>query len=84
MREGLDLRLRAEVLDDRGGSRTSGVLGFPTHSGQSLAAFAAGLDFRGLSGALLRPEIRYDRSSIAAFAGASDQWTMALTATLLY
>jgi len=84
LRQGAGLHLRGEVVDDFGGSRTSGVLGFPTHTGQTLAALTATLDIRSFAGALIRPEIRYDHSSIAAFADARHQWTMALGAALLY
>jgi hypothetical protein len=84
LREGLDLALRGDVLDDSQGARTSGALGFPTHTGQTLYSGTATLAVRSIAGALIRPELRYDRSDLPVFDGAEDQWTFALGAALTF
>lgn len=84
LRDGLDLTLRADVLEDRDGARTSGALGFPAHAGQTLYGFTGTLGIRAVPGALIRPEIRYDRSDIHAFDGAKEQWTAALGVAMLF
>jgi hypothetical protein len=84
LRENYDLAVRAEALDDVDGVRTSGALGFPAHGGQKLYGVTGTLAVRAIAGALVRPEIRYDRSDIAAFDGEKDQWTVALGAALTF
>lgn len=61
---GTALSLRADVVDDPDGARTSGVLGFPFHDGQTIWSATVTLAFRAWPGALVRPELRYDRSSL--------------------
>jgi hypothetical protein len=84
LRDRLDLALRAEALDDADGARTSGALGYPAHDGQTLVEMTATLAIRAIPGTLIRPEVRYDRSDIAAFDGERDQWTVALGAALVF
>lgn len=84
LRTGIDVALRADVLEDRDGARTSGALGFPALEGQTLSSFTATLGIRTLPGAVIRPELRYDRSDHAVFAGAKEQWTAAVGLALLF
>lgn len=81
---GYDLALRADVLDDEDGARTSGVLGYPAHDGQRLTTATATLNVRVFDGALVRPEIRHDRSTLDAFDGHDSQVTFALGAAFVY
>jgi len=80
----LDLACRADVLDDTDGARTSGALGYPSHGGQTLVSGTATLVVRAIPGALLRPELRYDRSSLPVFDGQRDQWTFAIGAAATF
>jgi hypothetical protein len=84
LRPGYDLALRADVLDDEDGARTSGVLGYPVHDGQRLTTATATLNIRVFDGALVRPEVRFDRSSLDAFDGHDSQVTLALGAAFVY
>jgi hypothetical protein len=72
---GIDLALRGDVLDDRHGARTSGVLAFPVLDRQRLSSATATLVIHHPAGALLRPEVRYDRSDNPVFDGHREQWT---------
>lgn len=72
------LALRTDYVDDRDGARTSGALGFPAHTGQKLASATATVNFRYAPQVLLRPEIRYDRSTLRAYAGHRDQLSAGL------
>ena len=74
-----DLAVRADYLDDEGGARTSGVLGLPANLGQRLGSGTITLNIHAWSGAMVRPEVRYDRSSLAAFGGKRGQWTGGLS-----
>lgn len=84
VREKVELALRADVLDDAAGARTSGALGFPALDGQRLASFAATLALRPADGVLLRPELRWDQSDVAVFQGAKQQLTWALGAAFTF
>ncbi|HKT58569.1 MAG TPA: outer membrane beta-barrel protein [Gemmatimonadales bacterium] len=80
----LGLAVRGDYVDDRNGARTSGVLGFPSNTGQRFGSATATLSVRSWQGILLRPELRFDRSSLPAFDGRQDQVTVALSAAYLY
>jgi hypothetical protein len=80
----VELALRGDYLDDRQGARTSGVFGFPTETGQSLGSGTATLNLRIWPKTLVRPELRYDRSSLPVFGGHTDQITFALSVAYLY
>jgi Putative beta-barrel porin-2, OmpL-like. bbp2 len=84
LRAGAELALRGDLLDDEGGARTSGALGMPAHDGQQLASLTATLGLRLVPGALVRPELRWDRSDREAFAGHREQWTAALGAAFTF
>lgn len=84
VRRDVDLALRGDVLDDAGGARTSRALGWPAHDGQRLVSLTGTLGVRVVPGALIRPELRYDRSDLPAFAGHQEQWTYALGAAFTF
>jgi hypothetical protein len=78
------LALRGDYVNDKNGARTSGVFGFPPNTGQRFGSGTATLNIRAWPNALVRPELRYDRSTIAAFAGGKDQVTVAMSVAYLY
>jgi hypothetical protein len=80
----LGLALRGDYVNDQNGARTSGVLGFPANTGQRFGSGTATLNIRAWPNALVRPELRYDRSTITAFAGGKDQTTVAVSVAYLY
>lgn len=82
--EKVSLALRADVLDDKDGARTSGALAFPVNTGQTVGSLTATLALRTWPRALIRPEVRWDSSSIDAFDGESDAFSFALDLSYLY
>ena len=64
--------------------RSNGVFGFLPNIGQKLGTGTATLNIRAWPSAVVRPEVRYDRSTLAAFAGKKDQVTLALGVAYLY
>ena len=83
----LGLALRGDYMNDENGARTNGVLGFPAfpaNTGQKLGSGTATLNIRAWPSAVVRPEVRYDRSTLAAFDGKKDQVTLALGVAYLY
>src|SRR5213593_4998832 len=72
------LALRGDYMNDENGARTSGFWAFPPNTGQKVGSATATLNIRAWPNALVRPEIRYDRSTLAAFDGKKDQVTAAL------
>jgi hypothetical protein len=73
------LALRGDYISDQDGARTSGFLGFPTNTGHYLASATATLNIRSWPSALVRPELRYDHSSLPSFDGENTQITFALS-----
>ncbi|HET8625028.1 MAG TPA: outer membrane beta-barrel protein [Gemmatimonadales bacterium] len=63
----IGLALRGDYIDDKNGARTSGVLGFPANSGNKFGSVTATLNIKAIRGALIRPEIRYDRSNLDVY-----------------
>jgi hypothetical protein len=80
----LGLALRGDYVNDENGARTSGSLGYPANAGHKLGSATATLNVRTWPNAIVRPEIRYDRSTLAAFNGKEAQVTFALAVTYLY
>src|SRR6266513_2737896 len=80
----LGLALRGDYVNDQNGARTSGVLGFSPNTGQKFGSGTATLNIRAWPNAVVRPELRYDRSTLQAFAGKKDQVTFALGVAYLY
>jgi Putative beta-barrel porin-2, OmpL-like. bbp2 len=80
----LGLALRADYVNDESGARTSNVLGFAPNTGQKFGSGTATLNIRSWPNAVVRPELRYDRSNLATFNGKKDQITVALGVAYLY
>ena len=84
----LGLALRADYVNDENGARTNlspvGPSGLPANTGQKFGSGTATLNIRAWPNAVVRPEVRYDRSTLAAFAGKEDQVTLALGVAYLY
>lgn len=80
----VQLALRGDYVDDRNGARTNGAFGFPANTGQRFGSATGTLNLRVWPHALVRPEVRWDRSSILAFGGNRSQTTFALGAALLF
>ena len=78
------LGLRGDYVNDENGARSNGTLGFPANTGQKFGSGTATLNIRSWPNAVVRPEIRYDRSTLQAFAGKKDQVTVALSVAYLY
>jgi len=83
-RPSLGLAVRADYVDDENGARTSGSFGFPANTGHKFGSATATLNVRAWPNAVVRPEVRYDRSSLAAFGGKKDQVSVALGVAYLY
>lgn len=80
----MGLALRGDLVGDENGARTSGSFGFLPNTGHTFGSATATLNVRAWPNALVRPEVRYDRSTLAAFEGKKDQVTFALAVTYLY
>src|SRR5213083_3485118 len=80
------LALRGDYVNDESGARSNGALGFPTNTGarNKFGSGTATLNIKTWPSAVLRPELRYDRSALAAFGGKKDQITVAMALTYLY
>ena len=73
-----------DYVNDENGARSSGVLGFPGSTGHKFGSATATLNVRAWPNAMVRPEVRYDRSTLAAFDGKKDQVTVAVGAAYLF
>jgi len=84
----LGLALRGDYVNDENGARTSlspiGPSGFPLNTGHKFGSATATLNVRAWPNAVVRPEVRYDRSTLAAFGGKKDQVSVALGVAYLY
>ena len=78
------LALRGDYVNDANGARTSGSMGFPGNAGHKFGSATATLNIRAWPNAVVRPEVRYDRSTLAAFNGKTDQASVALSLAYLY
>ena len=78
------LALRGDYVNDENGARTNGVFGFLPNTGQKFGSGTATLNIRAWPNALVRPEVRYDRSTLATFNGKKDQVSVALAVAYLY
>src|SRR6058998_3644501 len=78
------LALRGDYVNDENGARTNGALGFLPNTGQKFGSGTATLNVRAWPSAVVRPEVRYDRSTLRTFAGEKDQVTFALAVAYLY
>src|SRR3989441_3436669 len=83
----LRLALRGDYVNDENGRRSTvnGVgVGFPANLGQKFGSGTATLNIKAWPSAVVRPELRYDRSTLGAFNGKKDQVTVALAVAYLY
>ena len=85
----LTVALRGDYVDDKNGFRTSGVLGYPANARNKFGSGTLTLNIKRWASALLRPEIRYDRSNLAAFQDSDggvhkDQFSFALGMSYLF
>jgi len=78
------LALRGDYVNDENGARSSGTLGFPVNTGQKFGSGTATLNIKAWPSAVVRPELRYDRSTLAAFNGKKDQISVALAVAYVY
>jgi hypothetical protein len=76
--------VRGDYVNDKNGARTSGVLGFPANTGHRFGSATATLNLRAWPGAVVRPELRYDRSTLPAFDARKDQLTAALAVVYIF
>jgi Putative beta-barrel porin-2, OmpL-like. bbp2 len=79
--------LRGDYVDDENGARSamnSVGVGFPQSLGQKFGSATLTVNLRSWPGAVVRPEVRYDRSTLAAFNGQKDQVTVAIGVAYLY
>ena len=83
--EKLGIALRGDYFDDADGARTSGVLGFPVNTGQRFSSVTLTLNIKPVANLQIRPELRWDRSSLGnAFSGHDDQITAGVGVAYLY
>jgi putative OmpL-like beta-barrel porin-2 len=78
------LALRGDYVNDENGARTSGLFGFAPNTGQKFGSGTMTLNIKAWPSAVVRPELRYDRSTLATFDGKKDQVTVALAVAYLY
>lgn len=82
------IALRGDYFDDKQGARTSAApftAPFPGNLRNKLSSGTATLNIRAWENTLLRPEIRYDHSTVpGAFGDSNDQVTFGLSAAYIY
>lgn len=78
------LALRGDYMNDRDGARTSGLFGFPVNAGQKVGSATATLNIKRWDHALLRPEIRYDHSTLPVFNTNHSQLTISLGLSYIF
>ena len=80
------LAVRGDYVNDTNGFRTSGVLGFPASTGaaQKLWSLTGTINIKGWSGALVRPEVRYDHSNLVVFDDKTSQVSFAISAAYMF
>jgi hypothetical protein len=72
--------LRADYVNDEQGARTSNFH-FPANLGNQFGSGTVTLNLRAWPNLLVRPELRYDHSSLTAYDGNKEQVTFAASAT---
>lgn len=78
------LAFRADYVDDTEGVRTSGVYYWPVNDGNRFGSVTGTLNWKVYPGFLIRPEVRYDFSNLAAFDGNKSQVTFATALTYMF
>lgn len=82
---GVGVALRGDFVDDRNGARSAAAFALPPGGvAHRFGGATATLNLRPWEHALVRPELRYDRSSLAVFDGRRSQVTGALGVALTY
>jgi hypothetical protein len=80
--------LRADYFNDKDGARTSlapFTAPFPLNTHNEFESYTLTLNCRQWNNLLLRPELRYDHSSVSkAFGESRDQFTVGMSATYLF
>ena len=81
-----NLAVRGDYVNDTDGFRTSGVLAFPVSTGdaQKLWSLTGTLNIKSWSGALVRPEVRYDHSNLVVFDDKTSQVSFALSVAYMF
>lgn len=81
----LGIAVRVDYLDDQQGFRTSGAFGLPAGGPRHKLWSGTGtLNVRTWPKVLVRPEIRYDHSSLSPFDGRGDQVVAGLSVAYIY
>jgi hypothetical protein len=84
----LSVAARGDYIDDKNGVRTSGLFGFPANTGQKFGSGTLTLNIKRWEHALIRPEVRYDRSNLAVYDNPAtpkkDLFSFALGASYLF
>jgi hypothetical protein len=84
----LTVAVRGDYINDENGVRTSGLFGFPPNAGQKLGTGTLTFNIKRWEHMLIRPEFRYDRSSLAVYdtpaTPKKDLITFALGASYLF
>jgi len=83
-RPSFGLAVRGDYVQDENGARTNGSFVFPANTAHKFGSATATLNIRAWPNAVVRPEVRYDRSTLAAFGGKKDQVSVALGVAYLY
>jgi hypothetical protein len=80
--------LRADYFDDQDGARTSNApitAPLPANTGNELTSLTATLNVRAWERTLVRPEVRYDHSTVPnAFGDSDDQVTFGVSAAYIF
>ena len=64
--QSVGLAVRGDYFHDPDGARTSGVLNFPSHTGQDLMSLTATLNIKPMKNLQVRPEVRWDHSDLGS------------------
>ncbi len=82
------LALRGDYVNDKNGARSSGAFGYPAlppFTGHKFGSATATLNVKAWPNTMVRPELRYDKSTLAtAFGGRNNQITMAVGVAYVY
>ena len=78
------LALRADYVNDVNGARTSGVLGFPANTGLIVRSLTSTLNLKYWAHTLVRPELRFDRATLAVFDGSKSQVSYGMALSYIF
>jgi hypothetical protein len=81
----VNLALRGDYIDDKDGARSTATFtGTQLDTRHKFGSGTATLNIKAWSSALVRPEVRYDRSNLFVFDGKKDQVSLALGVSYLF